>query len=401
MKDKDTKKYKTKLCMFESLTIRGKCVAHEFKTTKGNVLFWNFKLPYLINKNGSIESRNKRKVLDDIRCSFGIDLTCDLDKVTDKDLYDKKHKLIEGLSILKDNVYSGHNDDTTEYGIKIYSKNLKKFRNRNSTYNKYEIRKDRFDFSELERLVASFLLITGQVCLNKGRFEYAEIENARLVKVNHFKSYDRLEPFYQRVFTRSFVIRAENKRILKLAKCPLKNAIQNIDNLLVKSKNKFNQMYERLIVKKTKDLAPLLRESDIIEILKSVYNYGTTAKKIAVTNDLNSIEEGIAYLHSGIKLCRLGKYSEASKKVKKFLASRKVKKYKESIASLLYFLGDKVVTKEEVEENYVKKKELVCNYITREELALNYVSREELAKKDMEIEKLKKELILVKQNAVV
>ena len=137
-----------------------KYIRNIFKNVETQIS-WNISLPFRINKNGKIKKNLKSKVLDDIRNSYGIDLTLEIE-LEKEALNIEKERLKSTINNLK-----SKND---KENLVRYKNTLSRFLNRNDTYNKYSLRRKKFNYNNLDRMVASFLIVTGQVEYGRNLF---------------------------------------------------------------------------------------------------------------------------------------------------------------------------------------------------------------------------------------
>lgn len=343
---------------------------------KETTLSWNISLPFRIGKKGNIKENSCNKAIDDVRNSYGIDLTAYIELEPDA-IAREKDRITE---IIKNNV--------SDSKVEKYRKRLAKFLNRNDTFNKYYLRRRKLRIDIVEKLIASFLLITKQIEYSKEKEKYVFNLGrfGTFYKVNDFKSYDKQEPFYQKVFTDTYYIKAKDVRDIKKSKTPLLQFLKENPNALEKSNIKFNERYKEYILNKTKKLSLLLSKQDAREILKAIYN-AKVILKICETKEfedkINSSftsfvelfqkEENKSALRKAIKGCFPGSRLK-NKQIDNFLAC--FKGYLSTYFISIDSLNERV--KKEIGNKYVLKTDLAS--ILKEKIKDNYVLKSELEK---------------------
>lgn len=376
--------------MFSKKTVEGtlvkshinknkKYITNIFKNNK-EVITWNSGLFSKVDAYGNIKKSNRSFVLDDIRSSYGIDFTLDIELEKDC-LRQEKKRLKEGVENLTDCLEDNPNSEVNSIGLEKYKKELAKFVNRNKTYNMYCLRKKEFSFSRLNKLVASFLIVTNQVILNNGKFVYnlSNLDRCVFNIVTNFKSFDKLEQFHQRIFTKTYYIKVQDSKNIRKSGLGLKHALMNNKLLLHPAKIKFNNQYQNYIIKNTKKMTRNLNESDVKEILKALYEY---RKNLGVEIESEALDKTIEVCDSFSYICSVAMYSNVDK-IEQEIKKAKLKKLgikksnSRKVAEIFYNLfHGKFVTKDDLEKNYITKDVIEKNYVTNEVLKSDYVSKE-------------------------
>lgn len=337
----------------EELILRHSYAKYRILSKDNTMLFWNTSLLSCIDENGIIKRNFKEKALDSLYKSYGIDLTKEI-KLSDSSIIDEKKYLIARINDLKSNNYSeSRNPSLIAKELKLYQAKLSKFKNSNNTYNRYVLRKKKFDYSCLEKLIASFLVTTGQVVFKNSKYVYKD-NVGRFYKVIKSKSYDILEPFYQKVFTKTYRIGYKDKGI----DVPFTNKLLN-RNILIKTHLKYNLAYPCLIYSKIIKLSKSLRESDARQILKSLYEYKESKLANLKGKENYYVQEKLYNISKGICYAKNGNYREAKRIIKKSLNTKFIKSFKNDLDTNLKMLigicGEFFYTKKEVEDNFVAK----------------------------------------------
>lgn len=260
----------TNKAFFNSEEPFAKFVRTIFRSNKYS-LSWNIALPFRVTKQGRIKSESRGRVIDDLRNSYGIDLTQDIE-LEDNAIKKEENKLRNSISMLKESLESNPKDTACSILLDKYKKRLYKLLNRNDTFNKYYLRKKKFKYAGLERLVASFLLVTGQVTYNN-KYIFNIGKDAKFFKVNNYKSFDTREPFNQKIFDTTYYISASDAKFIKKAKWTLTQFLRETPNALKSSSIKFNKMYKDCLLTKINKMYPLVRDEDAVAILSSLYEY--------------------------------------------------------------------------------------------------------------------------------
>lgn len=370
---------------------------------------WNFTLPLKIDNKGCLKKDSEKSILDDLRCSFGLDLTKDI-KITDGDIEKEKQNIKENIkSLSKELKSTGNKEKKKEILSKIEKQklNLVKFKKRNSTYNKYVLRKRKYNYYNLERLLASFLFITRQVIYKNKKFIY-EWDKGFFFKITKFNSYNKMQPFYQQVFTKLLYLKASERNLILSERTTFLNSVEKASSFFSESTIEFNTMYPKYLYDKVHNFAKLLSNEAVTEILKAVYNY---RKKIELDKDkedseliketskefIDSVHERDDYkMNSTIKLMFSSDFVKRMRKKKyrdkliEWLQKELGEKTEKKVIARVTKILEGYTSKEEVAKNYISKEEVAKNYVTKEEVSNNYVTKEELAR-------VRKELELVKQ----
>lgn len=350
-----------------------KYIRNIFKNVETQIS-WNLSLPFRINKNGKIKKNLKSKVLDDIRNSYGIDLTLEIE-LEKEALNIEKERLKSTINNLK-----SKND---KENLVRYKNTLSRFLNRNDTYNKYSLRRKKFNYNNLDRMVASFLIVTGQVEYSRNGYTFVIDKPGYFHKVTDFKSFDKKETFYQKVFNNTLYIKAVDLKSIEAKNCSLTKFL-NKGKLLKNSTIKYNRMYKGYILSKIKKMSVLLTEDDTKAILKALYDFKLLLTlhdkkdfEDRVRNSFNSFvelfqkEENKSALRKAIKGCFPGSRLK-NKQIDNFLSC--FKGYLSTYFISIDSLSERV--KKEIGNKYVLKSEL--DSIIKEKIKDNYVLKSDL-----------------------
>lgn len=237
-------------------------ISVKLKLNKDNIKdIWNLSIPSKIESSGKIKRKNNECVLDSIYTSYGIDLTKNI-KLEPNCIKSRKKYLKERIQDLKYDIGKQNNI------LNKYKKELSILLNSNKIFNKYTLRKKKFNYLNLEKLLASFLLITKQVILKDKKFIY-KFNKGLFINVRNFKSYNCKEPFIQRVFSNTLVFK---KQILKsLKEKSLADILTSYD--IKTSPVAINNMYQDVIYRRVTKVASYISEADAKKVLKALYTY--------------------------------------------------------------------------------------------------------------------------------
>lgn len=365
---------------------------------------WNFTLPLKVDSKGCLKKGSEKSILDDLRSSFGLDLTKDI-KVTDEDIEKEKQNIKENIQALTKELKSTDNKEKKkEILLKVEKQklNLAKFIKRNSTYNKYVLRKRKYNYYNLERLLAAFLFITRQVIYKNKKFVY-EWYKGFFFKITKFNSYNKMQPFYQQVFTKLLYLKASERNLILSDRTTFLNSVEKAGSFFSESTIEFNTMYPKYLYDKVHNFAKLLSNEAITEILKAVYNYKKKIEEDKNKEDSDSLHITAKSIASSVD--ENNDYDSIDSEIKNIFNSgfsKRMKKKKNRKIFLRWLqkeLGEKIEKKviarvNKILEGYISKEEVAKNYISREEVSKNYISKEEFNK---ELSKLKRELEDVKK----
>ena len=253
-------------------------------------MFWNFRIPLYITPKGNIKEKNYNKVLDNVRSSFGIDLT-KLEKsiIDDDSILRLKENLSNKIKDIKEEIKENKRNATKveklnkELEKAVYESNTLK--NKNNTLIKYELRRKYLEGYSIERYLASFLLVTGQVVYDEKARKYVynyfgnSVDEGLFTIVSEYKSYNKKEPFTQLVFSYLYDIPAKYRNKFKNNRWTLKQGIKNERSLKNNKKIfkkipiKYNLMYSKYLLNKVLKISKVLSIEDTEDILISLYEF--------------------------------------------------------------------------------------------------------------------------------
>lgn len=346
------------------------------------IILWNNRLPFYVTKKGTIKKYNYENILDTLRECYGIDLTKDI-KVTKSDILDRVKYLKDRISDLKKSDLS---KKLNENILEKYKKELATIKNRNTTYNLYYLRKKSFNTKGIEKLLASFLIITGQVIYKKGKYKFYD-NVGRYFKVLKPKSYDKDNIFFQKVFKKVFKIESADRKKMNngLSEYIIKNP-----NILKITSIEYNLMYSFVMYNKIKKMASLLKDNDTMLILKSLYEYKDALNNIREEEDNKYLNNSINKIKESFNLRGEGKIKQSNLLFKRTMNTKFLKVLKnnwdvniEVLIDVLspYFIltskynKDIFKLKQSIKENYYSKEEVDKKYISREEVERCYVKK--------------------------
>lgn len=317
--------------------LMAKEVRMTLKPADSDIIMWKNKLPFYINATGSIKRHNYGNILDILRECYGIDLTREV-KVNKADIFNRNKYLKDRISDLKNSDLS---KEVNKVGLEKYKKELATLKNRNTTYNLYVLRKQAFDNKRLERWMAAFLIVTGQVkYIEKDKKYKFYVTVGRYFKVMKPKSYDRDHFFFQKIFRRVYRVEANDRNNMRRG---LTEALSNNPNILKKTSVEYNLMYGSVMYSKIKKMASLIRDNDAKLILRSLYDYVKSINGYTEKEDKEYLDGSIEKIRKSFKLRSSGKkidIKEANSILKKAINTKFLKLFKRNLEVNLKILAE-------------------------------------------------------------
>lgn len=338
---------------------------------------WYLSIPFRILNTGIISKNNRKLVVKDLRESFGIDLTKDVE-IKKSDVEDREKNLINQIELSKEGLYDADTKLSKEMHSIILKRNkikLAKLKNRNLTYNKFELRNSNYDNKNLERILAAFLILTRQVTFKNGKYIHL-FDEGTFVKVSDVKSFDvKSKNFYQRIFPKVLNFKAKDFKYIK------ENSFQELirRRKIPPIRIKFNNMYYKVMYKRILKLSTYISLQDACAILKSLYKYKEETKNVCSERDRKVINKRLNYLEESFIKYKEGNVKEAKKLFSK-ACNQKDKVFKKNAEAVLFGMTCCFMSVAYLKENYYNKEEVNKRFISREEVYEKFISKEEVEK---------------------
>lgn len=315
--------------------LEGKEAKLTLKPADSSIIMWKNKLPFYVTKAGAVKRYDYGNILDTLRECYGIDFTREV-KVNKADIFNRNKYLKDRISDLKNSDLS---KEVNKVGLEKYKEELATIKNRNTTYNLYDLRKQAFDNRKIERWLAAFLIITGQVRYVKDKYEFSD-SIGRYFKVMKPKSYDRDHFFFQKIFRKVYRIEANDRRNMRKG---LTEALKKNPNILKKTSIEYNLMYGAVMYSKIIKMASLIKDNDAKLILRSLYDYVELLHKVYRDADDEYLNDSVEKIRKSFKLRSSGKQidiKEANSILKKTINTKFLKLFKRNLEVNLKTLAE-------------------------------------------------------------